>query len=173
MREDDYIDEIIANFRYCKESGSIYRIKKPNKGRSSFDSNSPAGFVMNGGYRAVKLNGERFLCHRLAFVLVNKVPAQFNVDHINGNRLDNSWKNLRECTAMENAQNQKKLGTRKSLSKYLGVSFSKEKGKWISSIDVEKKRIFLGAFADELDAANAYKEAKLKYHRFNPVLRDG
>lgn len=86
-----------------------------------------------------------------------------NIDHINGDRLDNRKSNLRLCTQVENLRN----STKKSLkcsSRYKGVSFSKEKRKWHSYITIDStrktnKRKHLGYFNNEIDAAKAYNQA--------------
>lgn len=48
-------------------------------------------------------------------------------------------------------------------SKYYGVSWSKQKGRWQSSISVNNKRVFLGLFDFEIDAALAYNRAVVQF----------
>lgn len=53
-------------------------------------------------------------------------------------------------------------------SKYKGVTWHKQHQKWYATIQVNKKRLFLGLFTDELKAKSAYeKAAKLKFKKFN------
>lgn len=80
------------------------------------------------------------------------------IDHMNGNGLDNQRHNLRHLTNRQNAQN---LHTNKS-STYPGVHWDKTRHKWKAEIlltSKPRKRKFLGRFENELDAFNAYKEA--------------
>lgn len=167
--QDFLIDAIIEHLRYCEETGNIYRKKNSRMG-PKLNFLQPAGFVMNSGYRALKVCGHRVMCHRAAFVLMNGRFPEFEIDHINGDKLDNRWVNLRECTKAQNAQNRAKLCTRRAWSKHMGVSYSKKRSNWFASIDVNKKRIYLGSFETEEEAAKAYADAKAIYHTFNPVL---
>ena len=85
------------------------------------------------------------------------------VDHKNRNGLDNRKENLRVCTNFENARNARKRKDGNT-SKYKGVSFRKSHDKFLSRIQVDKKRIHLGYFKNEIEAAKAYNAAALKYH---------
>lgn len=92
----------------------------------------------------------RLIMHRV----INKTPAGFETDHINGNGLDNRRSNLRSVTRSQNMLNRKR--NKKSSSKYKGVYWHKQHRKWIANIQINKKRIFIGLFKKELDAAKAY-----------------
>lgn len=93
-------------------------------------------------------------------------PIGMVVDHIDGDSFNNLRSNLRICTPCQNMQNMKK-GKKKGgsfTSTYKGVSWSKTYKCWTSQITVNHKRIFVGNFVNEIDAALAYNEASLKYH---------
>jgi hypothetical protein len=88
------------------------------------------------------------------------------VDHIDHNGLNNSRGNLQLATRSQNACNRRKKNIKCS-SKYKGVCFDKSEGNWISTITVGDKRISLGNFDNERDAAKAYdKAAKLHHGKF-------
>jgi hypothetical protein len=89
-------------------------------------------------------------------------PDDLLVDHINHNGLDNRRSNLRFATDSTNQQNARKSIT-KTTSRFKGVDFVKPTGKWRARISVAGKRLFLGSFTDELDAALAYDNAARKY----------
>lgn len=94
------------------------------------------------------------------FVLDLKKNDHKNVDHINLNTLDNRKKNLRVCTAAQNARNQN--GWRKRKHKYKGVVFFH--GSFYARIVVDRKTHTFGPFKSELEAARAYDAAALRLH---------
>lgn len=86
------------------------------------------------------------------------LKTNLEVDHINGDTLDNRRCNLRSVTRQQNLMNQKKQ-TRKTTSKYKGVSFNKTNNKWSARITLNRKLMCLGSFKTEEIAAEAYNAA--------------
>jgi len=84
------------------------------------------------------------------------------IDHINGNGLDNRKCNLRFCNHAQNNWNSKKNIT--NTSGFKGVCWSKEKKKWIASIRVNGYQYYLGYFDNLIKAAKTYNRAAKKYH---------
>jgi hypothetical protein len=87
-------------------------------------------------------------------------PADLVIDHRNCDGLDNRRSNLRFATHAQNTLNRRKK--KNAVSQFRGVWFYK--GKWGSQISSQGKRMFLGRFDNEIDAAKAYDEAARKYH---------
>ena len=104
-----------------------------------------------------------------AFLL--QPPPGLLVDHINRNGLDNRRANLRFATRAQNLANSKPFAP--SSSKYKGVSWSKERGKWFDGIQIAGRTKALGRFDREADAARAYNDAaRLEWGEFawlNPL----
>lgn len=122
--------------------------------------------ITQNGYarRVDSFHKKYFLMHREIMNLTKS--DNYQVDHINGNKLDNRKCNLRKCISTENAMNIRKTTKLKS-SKYKGISQIKSRyGKqWKARIGVNNKSIFLGWFKTEEEAYNAYKSAVDLYHK--------
>lgn len=76
------------------------------------------------------------------------------VDHIDNNPLNNDLKNLQIITCRDNIIKDMDRG----ISKYLGVTFNKNAGKYRAYYTYKGKQKHLGYFVDELKASKAYKE---------------
>jgi hypothetical protein len=86
-------------------------------------------------------------------------------DHINGKGYDNRKANLRLATRSQNCMNKPFIKTKSSSSKYRGVSWSKSLKKWHVQIGLHGKRIYIGYFNNEIEAAKAYDKAAKLYHK--------
>lgn len=99
-------------------------------------------------------------------------PAGMLVDHENRNGLDNRRGNLRIATHSQNSCNRLKPAS-SATSRYKGVYLARDqvrKSPWRAKIYVNRKKIHLGYFADEREAAMAYDEAALRLHGVFAVL---
>ncbi len=84
----------------------------------------------------------------------------YQIDHINGDTLDNRKHNLRFCTQQQNLMNK---------TEARGISFNKKYKKWETYIGVNKKIIRLGYYKDEKQALRIRRKAELKYYgKFAP-----
>lgn len=110
-----------------------------------------------------KMNKNFYACNTtygLMHRIITKCEKGKVVDHINHDTTDNRKSNLRICTNNFNSMNSRKIKLNKS-SVYKGVSWYKRDGIWTSYIMISRKRIYLGRFKCEIEAAKAYdKKAK-------------
>lgn len=109
------------------------------------------------GYCTVRFNGRMVYYHTIVWILsTNKdVPQAMDIDHINGNKIDNRFENLRLVTQRENQQN----GKVHRNGKLFGCTFDKSKGKYLANIQISGKLIYLGRYGTEQEAHEAYKVA--------------
>jgi deoxycytidylate deaminase len=99
----------------------------------------------------------------LSRFIMNCNDKKLIVDHINGNILDNRKYNLRCITHSQNKMNKKSVVN--SSSQYIGVHYDKIKKKWISQIQVDGIKKYLGGFDNEKDAALIRDIATKKYYK--------
>ena len=106
------------------------------------------------------IKGKTILMHAL---VIGTKPGMVR-DHINGNGMDNRRFNLRFCTRKQNFFNSRKRkdGT---TSRYKGVCFDRGANKFRSYITYNGKKIHLGVFELESDAALSYNNAAKIYQR--------
>lgn len=116
-------------------------------------------FVDKDGYVYVKtsISGKYTQLHRF---LTNPTD-DMQVDHINGDTLNNCKSNLRIVTAQQNAMNHKKYSNNSSGCP--GVSWDKQTKKWTASIGYKGKNIYLGCYTNIEEAVKARQEAEKKY----------
>jgi hypothetical protein len=116
----------------------------------------PAATRKTDGYQYVHFNHRTELVHRIAHkIMTGEDPIE--IDHIDGNRSNNKWSNLRNGSRSDNFRN---LGLRRNnKSGHHGVFFSKRQQRWVASI-------MLGTFDNKEDAIAARKqaEASLGFH---------
>ncbi|MBP7209563.1 MAG: HNH endonuclease [Paludibacteraceae bacterium] len=146
-------NEIIQHEDYAEIV--LYDIKKNEKARTLIDledidkisdykwSTRPDGYVI------AHVNGKTTRLHRFLMG-----ESNLKVDHINRNRLDNRKSNLRFVTDTQNAQNRKSG---------LSVWYKSSRDRWVSTINVNKKRVWIGSFKNKEEAQKAKIEATNKY----------
>ena len=122
--------------------------------------------VNNSGYAKSDIRNSRVSTHFLMHRLLTDCPDGSQVDHVNGDRLDNRKSNLRVCTAAENARAKRKSWV--SSSRYKGVKAFR--GRWRADISVNDADRYLGVFATEWEAAEAYNQAALVHYRAFAIL---
>ena len=156
------IDEATAqslkdNLRYDPDTG-LFWWKFPFHTR---DISKPVGSLSNQGYLIISFKGRNYRLHRLSYLLMGLSVPEF-VDHINGVKTDNRWKNLRPATKSQNNCNTSVSS--RNTSGFKGVYKASKSGKWYSQIRFNGQIHHLGSFDAPEEAHEAYKRAADKYH---------
>ena len=110
----------------------------------------------------MNIHSRSYYVHRLAFLYMKGRWPRGQIDHKNGDTLDNSWLNLRECTGFQNQANRGPNKNNKLAIK--GVSYNKKTKKFQASLRANGKRVHQSYHSTSEDAARAYKRAAKKFH---------
>jgi len=113
--------------------------------------------ISDKGYIIGTPNGKKISLSRY----IMNYDGNLHIDHINNNRLNNCKNNLRLVTPQENSWN--RTSAKNSSSQYVGVHFIKGSKKWLSQIMVNGKKINIGRFTNEIEAAKARDKATLEH----------
>jgi hypothetical protein len=110
----------------------------------------------SGGYAVTTVGDTLLRMHRVLLF----APHYFQVDHIDGDRLNNQRSNLRLCTRKQNSANRRNQANNKSGFK--GVRWHKKHRRWYAHIQASNRLYHLGNFATAEHAALAYDAAALR-----------
>lgn len=165
MPSIDYLNECLS---YNPETGKLSWKKRPSnhfknlRSENGFDTRFTDKEITSvlRGYVRFELDSSSFYGHRIAWKLFTGKDPVNDIDHINGNTLDNRIINLRECTHTQNMRNQ---GIRKTnTTGYKGVTvhtFKSGNSRFKATIRNEGKYVHLGLFDTALEASMAYIKA--------------
>jgi HNH endonuclease/AP2 domain len=144
-------EELKHRLHYDTETG-IFTWIRPRARRCKIGS--IAGNKNHLGYRLIVVNSIRYLEHRLAFLYITgEWPGEI-VDHINGNKSDNRWCNLRNATKSENGYHSR--ARKSNTSGFKGVYYSRKNRKWVANATINYKTHYLGIFDTREKAHEAY-----------------
>lgn len=115
------------------------------------------------GYLAGTMLWFRYKAHRIVWLMATGKWPSMQIDHINGNRADNRFENLREVENVENLRNAALKSN--NTSGVCGVVWRQEGQKWEAKIGHQGKNVYLGRFAklEDAIAARAKANEKLGY----------
>lgn len=142
-------DMLASLLSYDPETGEFTRVI----GRGPQSVGDRAGTVNGQGYRQITLFGRIVGEHRLAVLWMTGVLPAAEVDHINLNKSDNRWANLRVATRSQNMANRPL--DRMNTSGLKGVAWHARARKW-AQIQVNGNSVFLGLYTCPAAARFAY-----------------
>ena len=137
-----------------------WRVRQGPSGHNRVPEGEPAGSVWADGYRRIKIDYAAYPASRLAFLYMEGRWPVAQIDHINRDRSDDRWCNLREATRHQNQGNRYNKNNALGLK---GVCFEKDRGKFKAYIDMNGKTVNLGRFDTAEEAQAAYAAAAEKY----------
>ena len=121
-----------------------------------------AGCIYDKGYREIGIDGKIYKASRLAWLYMDGYFPEADVDHVNRNKDDNRWSNLRHVSRICSIRNR---GIQKNNSSDVtGIRWNKQMGKWQAQITVNKKQIHLGFFNIKREAVKIRLEAEIKFN---------
>jgi len=147
-------DRAVELLKYEPSTGSLTWIS----------SGKEAGTMAGNGYKIVTVDTNKYMLHRVIW-LIQHGEFPENIDHINGDRIDNRLVNLRSVSTQENLKN-RKIGSANT-SGIMGVQWDKARNAWNVYIGLNKKNTYIGRFNNIFDAAAARKAAEIE-HGFHP-----
>lgn len=156
----DYYHKDFEHLKYNSKSGKFTWLKTLGSKRMQGEE---AGCKTEKGI-LIGYDKSLYRSHRLAWLFVYGKWPDNQIDHIDGNPLNNKLDNLRDVESRENQLNCK-LGSNNT-SGHKGVNYDKERENWYSCIYDNGKYVYLGAFKnyDEAVAKRKAAEKKYRYH---------
>lgn len=143
-------EELKALFHYEPSTGLFTRLIRKGKCKPT----SRVGCVDDRGYLKIGINRKYYFAHRLAWLYCFGKQPQHTIDHINGNKLDNSISNLRDVHQRRNTQNRSYHRD----GKLVGASYDKAHKLWKSRVWFNNKSFELGSYKTEIEAHQKYIE---------------
>ena len=154
------IERLREAMYYDPQTGIFVWKIKPNR---RISIGNEAGTQLR-GYKMIRLDGAHYACARVAYLYMTGEWPSGEMDHYDGNPLNNRCGNLRNVTRSENAQNQRRAH-RGSTVEYLGVSLNKKHTAYRARIFLDGKETGLGEYDSPILAHTAYVKAKRKLHK--------
>lgn len=114
-------------------------------------------------YLVLNFDGTRYKLHILAYFYMTGKWLPGNIDHEDGNTLNNKFLNFRIATRKE--QNTNKAKHRDGVCKYKGIHFNKRTNRYVAEIMNNRVKYHLGSFDTQEEAAKAYEIKSKELHK--------
>ena len=144
--------ELLNRYEYDADTGELTR---KSTGNVISAKNTTGSVILSHG------RGKQYLAHRIIWkIMTGEDPGELEIDHINRNRCDNRWCNLRLTTKQENSNN--KPGR--------GITQDKRTGKWRATLQVARKKMHVGVYECPLMARIGYEDKSRELRgEYSPV----
>ena len=148
--------------RHFKESSKVSSLDACRRWNAGFSGKEALTSINVHGYRAGRVLYHSLCAHTVIWAMTHGRWPEKEIDHINGDPLDNRPENLREATRSENEMN--KLPGKRNSSGIKGVSWEKRRSKWRAQITANGEYKYLGSFGTRDEAESAYIAASIEMH---------
>jgi hypothetical protein len=158
------IEYLRKRLRYEPDTGKLFWLDHdgmPQKWRTRWAGREAFTTVHSKGYRCGGIDNRSYLTHRVIWALVYGTWPKDQIDHKNGDKIDNRLVNLRDVSHAENRKNVSKQSN--NTSGACGVRWDKRREKWQAQIMVGRKFHHLGLFTSFDDAVAARRAADKLY----------
>jgi len=153
-------EDVSSMLNYDRDTGTFtwkHRDGVSNRWNGRFPGKRAGCVKTTDGYERIRIGKRLYMTHRLAWLMeTGKWPA-FEVDHIDGDRLNNRPDNLREATSRQNSANTSIRSDNTTGAK--GVTKRPRPRPWCARIGIGYKTIVLGNFYTFEEAKSAYDKA--------------
>lgn len=130
--------------------------------RGKWRAGSRMGSKMVSGYIAIHVDGRDYYAHRLAFLYMCARFPDGTIDHVNGDRGDNRFTNLRDVREKVNHENQRRAKSDNKLG-VLGVHFDAKRNRYVAQVQSGDVRVGR-RFKTLAEATAYYLETKRRLH---------
>lgn len=144
-------EKLRSIFNYDQETGIFAR-----------KNGAPSGSISDQGYVRIKIQDKSYQAHRLAWLYVTGNDPVDQIDHIDGDRLNNKFRNLREASRLQNNHNSVSKSYVNDLPR--GVAIAHPSGRFKAYIRTDGKQRHLGTFDTPEEASEFYKLAADMLH---------
>lgn len=148
--------------KWFKETASRSRRHTCSNWNAKYSGKEAFTATGRDGYKASRINGVGLIAHRVVWAMIHGYWPDGQIDHINGDKIDNRASNLRLATSNQNIFNRSMY--RDNASGFKGVHLDKSTGLWRSQITAYGKKKQLGSFSTPEAAHEAYCRAADKIH---------
>lgn len=150
------VELLKANFHYAPDSGVLFKVIN--------GALKPCQHMNDKGYLCAYIGNRRVVAHRVAWALMTgKFPVE-GLDHIDGDRTNNRWSNLREANPTQNMCNSATKRMEQDLPRGVRRETRRTIPRFLARIQFKKRNISLGIFPTPEEASEVYQLAAEMLH---------